>query len=96
MLGNQGVVEFLADETHAGHDEAVFRMPVGQLHHQREVFLQLLPAAAGQQGDYRAFAAEGGFEEAVLDGVEQGMPHIEGLLHVIVGEEALLEGQDVA
>ena len=71
-------------------------MPVGQLHHQREVFLQLLPAAAGQQGDYRAFAAEGGFEEAVLDGIEQGVPHIEGLLHVIVGEEALLEGQDVA
>ena len=84
----------MADETHAGYDEAVFRMPVGQLHHQREVFLQLLPAAAGQQGDYRTVAAEGGFEEA--DGVEQGVPYIEGLLQVIIGEEALLEGQDVA
>ena len=43
-----------------------------------------------------ALIVNGGFEEVVLDSVEERVAYVEGLRHVVLGEEALLEGQDVA
>ena len=95
---DDAAVEVLAQQGHAGDGKVVFLMALRQTEHHGQHLGDFLSSAAGEEDDGLAPGVDGGVVVDVecVYGIQQGVPHVDGLGQTVVFIVVLLEGEYVA